>query len=53
MPDENLSKEELLRLLREQMALAETLKGTVAERALAGAGRAEENVGLCHTVYCS
>lgn len=31
MPDENLSKEELLRLLREQMALAETLKGTVAE----------------------
>lgn len=31
MPDENLSREELLRLLREQMALAETLKGTVAE----------------------
>ena len=31
MPDESLSKEELLCLLREQTALAETLKGTVAE----------------------
>ena len=31
MPDENLSREELLRLLGEQMALSETLKGTVAE----------------------
>ena len=31
MPDESLSKEELLCLLREQTALTETLKGTVAE----------------------
>ncbi len=35
MPDENLSREELLRLLGEQMALVETLKATVAEQRLA------------------
>ena len=35
MPDGNLSKEELLRLLREQMALSETLKATIAELRLA------------------
>ena len=57
MPDENLSKAELLRLLREQMALSETLKSTIAELRLAldaqqaaSAAQSETIAGLNATV---